>query len=478
MAKKKSALNIEPLGESGLRQSGGVIVEEYQKELRGRKGAATFREMYDSDSICGAIIFAVSQLMRNAEWMVAEADETPESEEAKEFVEGVLFEDMDAPWSDVIDEISSMFVYGFAPLEIVWKIRDGRDNPDLTRRSKFDDGKVGIRSLALRAQTSVSRWIFDPETNELAGLWQQPLTGHEIPIPIERLLLFRTTRQKNNPEGRSILRTAYRSWFYKKRIEEFEAIGIERDLAGMPIAYIPEEYFNRSADAEQRATYEGFKKLVTRLRRNETDGILMPSGRDAHGQLKYELKLLSTGGSRQFPTDASISRHNRQMAMSVLADFILLGQDKVGSFALSSDKTALFASALGAFMQSVCDVFNRVLLPRLWEINGLEYEVMPQLRHGDIENADIEALGRFITALAGAGMPLFPDADLEDWLRDQMGAPPRPEDAGLGEDDLPAMPQPVQTLAPPRPEPDPKQQPEKGGASVALKKRHRGKRRR
>jgi hypothetical protein len=40
-------------------------------------------------------------------------------------------------------------------------------------------------------------------------------------IPIEKSLLFRTSIAKGNPEGVSLLRTAYRSWYFKKRLEEF-----------------------------------------------------------------------------------------------------------------------------------------------------------------------------------------------------------------------------------------------------------------
>jgi hypothetical protein len=63
-------------------------------------------------------------------------------------------------------------------------------------------------------------------------------------IPIEKMLLFRTTVQRNNPEGRSMLRTAYRPWRNKKRIEEIEGVGIERDLAGLPMARIPGKFFS------------------------------------------------------------------------------------------------------------------------------------------------------------------------------------------------------------------------------------------
>ena len=63
-----------------------------------------------------------------------------------------------------------------------------------------------------------------------------PPSYKQVVIPMEKCLLFRTQTHKNNPEGRSILRNAYRSWYFKKRIEEIEGVGIERDLAGNSIS--------------------------------------------------------------------------------------------------------------------------------------------------------------------------------------------------------------------------------------------------
>ncbi|MGI6498023.1 MAG: hypothetical protein ACOX0U_04265 [Oscillospiraceae bacterium] len=53
-------------------------------------------------------------------------------------------------------------------------------------------------------------------------------------------MIFRTKSRKGSPEGRSILRNAYRSWYFKRRIQEIEGIGIERDLAGFPTLTAPE----------------------------------------------------------------------------------------------------------------------------------------------------------------------------------------------------------------------------------------------
>ncbi len=134
------------------------------------------------------------------------------------------------------------------------------------------------------------------------------------------------------------------------------------------------------------------------------------------GKSTYELKLLSTGGQRQFDTDKVISRYDHRMAMSCLADFILLGQDKVGSFALANSKTNLFTTAIGAFLDIIGDVFNRYAVPRLFRFNDFQISDYPKLMHGDLESVDLKEMGQYMKDLAASGMPLFPNAELEKYL--------------------------------------------------------------
>lgn len=449
MAETAYKLKFDPaaIGQTGLRQFGGYVVDEFLKELRGLNASRVYREMSDNDPIVGAVTFAISMLIRQTKWRVQAADESGEAEEAKEFVEQVM-DDMAVPWSTIVTEASSMFVYGFAPMEIIWKKRGGQEASNGSTRSKFDDGMIGIRNISLRAQNTIIKWEFDPEDGSIMGMWQQPWAGPMVMIPVEKLLLFRTTDEKNNPEGRSILRTAYRPWYFKKRVEEIEGIGLERDLAGLPVAMIPGEYFDPSADAQQKQTLQAWKTLVTQIRRDTQEGILLPSDRDQSGNLLFDIKLLSTGGARQFDTTKVVDRYNRAIATSVLADFIFLGQQSVGSFALSSDKTALFATAIGAFQQQMADVFNRHLLPRLWRLNGMDPMMQPTLVAGDLEKQNLGEVSAFIQQLTAAGATMFPDRELENHLRELAGLPLAPEDGtdmmdpGMGDEEQPQLPAP------------------------------------
>ena len=102
----------------------------------------------------------------------------------------------------------------------------------------------------------------------------------------------------------------------------------------------------------------------------------------------------------------------------------------MGSFALSSDKTELFAMAIGAYLDIICETFNSQGIPPLIDINGSHFEGItdyPKLAHGDVETPDIEKLAAFIKDMTGVGI-LVPDDGLEDYVRESAGLPERTQD--------------------------------------------------
>ena len=235
-------------------------------------------------------------------------------------------------------------------------------------------------------------------------------------------MLFRTESIKDNPEGRSILRNAYRSWYFKRRIQEIEAIGIERDLAGLPVLHAPDGVdICDDKDPELVSINAALTSMVKNIRRNEYEGLVLPAG--------YEAELLSTGGTRQFDTNAIINRYDAKIAQTVMADFIMLGHEQTGSFALSEDKTELFAVALGAFLDVICETFNNQGIPSLIDMNGAHFDAItdyPQLAHGDVDKRDITKLSTFLKDMVGVGI-LIPDEDLEDYVREVANLPERTE---------------------------------------------------
>jgi hypothetical protein len=419
---KKQEQAFMELGLSGLNRQSGNVYEEFLKELQGTRGVQVFKEMRDNDSTVGAVLFAVEMLMRQVEWRVEAASNEDEDIAAAEFLESCLH-DMDMTWEETISEILSMLPFGWAYHEIIYKKREG--NQGKTKlNSRYQDGRIGWRKLPLRAQETLYEWKFDDKDGSLLGMYQQPPPDYRIRfIPIEKALLFRTKVRKGNPEGVSILRNAYRDFYFKKHIENIEGIGIERDLAGLPVALVPPEILKANASMEARATLNSIETLIKNIRRDEQEGVIFPKAMDENGRDLYELKLLSTGGTRQFDTDKIIARKDRGIAGSVLADFVLLGHEGVGSFALSSSKTTMFANAIGAWMDLIASVFNNVAIPRLFALNSFNIETLPQLKHGDIETMNLDELGNFVQRLTASGARIFPNAEIENFLLRQAGMP-------------------------------------------------------
>jgi len=408
------------IGRSGLDTTGMSGFDFVLPQLRGTRGVKIFREMQQTEPIIGATLLTYESLTRQAEWHVEPASDDPEDHGVAEFVESCFY-DMSSSWQDTLSEVMSMLPFGYAPLEIVYKMRGGVSTNPMTN-SRHYDGRVGWRKLSIRSQDTVYEWCFN-DNGTLTGLKQMaPPRWNIVFIPIEKLLLFRLRSRKENPEGWGILTNAYRPWYFKRNIENIQGIGIERDLAGMPVGWVPPELLRPNASADDAAAYAMFKKMVKNIKRDEQEGILMPLAYDEKGNKLYDLTLLSTGGRRQFDTTAIMQNYDLSMAMSMMTDFLMVGHEKVGSFALSSDKTSLFSTALGAVLDIVCETFNRYGIPRLLDMNSIDRRRAPKLVHGDIESPDLTQLGDYIVKLVSTGM-IVPDEKIEAFLRRSANLP-------------------------------------------------------
>lgn len=429
-------LPLLELGATGLRHYGGVIDEEFLPALRGRRAIQVYTEMRDNDPTIGAIMFAVEMLMRNVEWRTEPGGDQPADLELAEFVDSCRG-DMSETWNDTLSSILSFLPFGWSLHEEVYKKRDGANVEDPSAASNHDDGRIGWRKLPVRAQDTLHRWIFDElRGDELRGMVQIPPPTYTFrTIPAQKFLLFRTTAAKGNPQGRSVLRNAYRPWYFKRHIEEVEGIGIERDLAGLPKMEVPAELLDVGATPDKKALAAEIRAMLRDVRRDEREGILVPREFDKDGNARYAFDLVRSGGRRQFDTVAIVNRYDRLIASTVMADFILLGQQRVGALSLAESKTELFGYALGAWLDAITQLFNRQGIPRLLAHNGIRTDSPPRFVHGDIETVDLKELGDYVAKLTGAGMPLFPDEEVENQLRLQGGLPEKSEEAAAAQEE-------------------------------------------
>jgi hypothetical protein len=410
------ATKFAPIGTSGLRKTGGYVTSDFLPALTGQEAVRRYTEMESNDPVLGAILFAVTMLLRGMEWRVDPADpENAKAQELADFVSDELFKEMDVDFADLMSEVATMFIYGHAPCEVVY--------------AKRDDGRLGLGRIELRGQDTIERWEFDPKTNALVGFWQNDWEHPRVFIPLDRCLLFRTETTKNNPEGRSLLRRAYVPWVRKKSIEEAEGRAAMR-AAGVVVLTVPSDLMLTSASPEEQTAYAAYKSAAKALAEDRQGAIILPS--DVNPETKvplYDLKYVVADGKRSGDMSPLVERIDKRMAAVVLADFILLGQQAVGSFALSADKTQLFLAVLKAWSQMISGVFNRQLIPRWMLLNGWDDRTLyPTLVPSGLEKPDLTGIANYLATLAKAGMPLFPDDNLSAHLRELANLPePSPE---------------------------------------------------
>lgn len=401
------------IGEPGLRIYSGFLEEEFLPELRGHLAARIYQEMRDNDPTVGAMLYVMENLVQNATFSVMTNDTSQEGLKAREFVES-CFTDMVMPWEHVMSEILTFLPFGYSWMEVTLKHRRG-DHQDPMKGSKYNDGMIGWSKMALRGQDTTYRWHMDENMNVRALEQLPPPHFINTIIPWEKSLHFTIRPYKSNPEGRSILRNAYRPYFFMKRIEEIEAIAVERELNGMPVLQPPEGYnlWNQN-DQDATRLLTRAETLVRNIRQDQHQGVVLPFG--------WTLTLLSASGQRSLDTSIIINRYAQRVATVALADMLLIGQEKVGSFALVAAKVSLFSKALRTIAITVSGVLNRYAIPRLLRANGFPTENPPYVQFGPIDTPDLKSLAEYVNKLVGNNV-LRADESLERHMREIASMP-------------------------------------------------------
>lgn len=413
-----TTVNFKQLGVSGLRRQGPYIYEEFLPELRWPNAGKVYQEMSDNDPVIGAILYLAEMLIRGTTWDVEPASQSANDIEAAEFLKSCMH-DMDMSWANTICEILSMLQYGFSFHEEVYKVRRGPEEHNPKYKSRYSDGRVGWRRLPIRAQVSLHEWEFNDDGDVVAFI-QSAEPDYKIRrIPMSKGLLFRTRISRDNPEGRSLLRNAYRPWFFKKHFEEIEGIGIERELAGFPVLIAPESVDLWNEEDPRMVTLKATAEaLVASVRRDSEEGLLLPYG--------WELKLLSSGSGRQINIGETIERYDNRIAITMLSDIILIGNNKTGSFALADTKQSMLAAALQAQLQNIADVFNSKAVPDLFSLNNfVGLTALPKIVPGQIQTPSLKELALVLRSM---GLNIAGDMELQNYLRHILGMPALDED--------------------------------------------------
>lgn len=404
------AKNTKEIGYSGLSEWSGRIQEDFLRDLRGKRGYKRYNEMRLNSPVVGAMLLAIEQSIRGVSWdyVSEEGAEDPRLEFLNEARKNMSFS-----WNDHVIEALSMLPFGYAPFEIIYERRDGH---------------LTWRKFAFRGQDTLLKWELD-KTGGMEAFVQSGAPDYKPrTIPIDKMIIYRTRVEKNNPEGRSILRTAWITYYYAKNLMQIEAIGIERDLAGLPVIYLPEGANTDDSDPNSDASKA--QKIVRNVRNDEQAGLTLPDG--------WKFELASSGGKRNFDTDTVIKRYESRILMSALAQFLTLGQDRVGTQALSSDLTDFWAMSVNSIADIIGETHTKFAAKKLLQLNGMDAQGI-RMEHSPAGDVDLSALGEFFKNVGNKitwlpsdeiwlrGVANLPEADVKAIEEEREKRPPMPQ---------------------------------------------------
>jgi len=422
---------FKELGMTGLRRfsGSGEIDEEYDRVWKPlNKKCALIKEMAD-DAICAAVEMAVRMTLRRVGWYVEPGGDEDIDKEAAEWLE-TCKDDMSQSWNDTIDGSLGMIKFGFQPAEIVYKKRGGLRNGRAAPSSKYDDGRIGWRKWTFISPDSLSPgspWQFDEHGGLQSFMQQAPPDNQSVVIPIDKALLFRTTTEKGNPEGRSLFRPMYPAWYMKKNLEEIEAISAERIGAGFPVAYLGRDVQKNLDDPESDAAQ--IQNALRNIRVDDQMSFLIPFAKMGSGAAEGDgvlFEFASPPGTKAINFHETITRYEQRMAMVGLAQFIHLGMNQVGARALGESSTDFFTLGVMGWVDSIEETIHRYGTERLFRLNAWPgLTGYPRIKHESVTRISIGEIADYISKLAGVGI-IVPEPELEKHVRALADLPEKP----------------------------------------------------
>ena len=418
MARGRKNIIETEIGNTGLslQNVSGKVAEDLSKLWKGKNKKDFISEMKANDPYVNAWINAKNAIALKPDWVVEASDlENDKSKEYAELIKNMLFNDMATSFNSFVLNSITMAEYGFALSEIVFKKRLGKTDNPMTS-SIYNDGLFGIAKLSPRWQNSISKWDIDDNGNISKVYQKSDKDFKNIAIPYNKVLHFVMNGYNGNPEGESVLRGTFMSYYYKKNIERIQRETFERGFQGILDIQVPARYMsNRNTTPEAIDVRNRLETFMKNVKQGKEAGIIRPFSKD------FQIELIQGKTGTGLDPDKMIERYNTEIVMCLLSDSFM-GQSKVyQSKDGSGAKTKLYKSFIGIILDEIKEQVNKKLIPMIFEVNNLDTELMPKLEYGNLDDLDLQAMSWFIQSVAKNSGPLItPTYELNNYLLDKL----------------------------------------------------------
>lgn len=419
MARGRRNITETEVGNTGLNLRGvrGKVEENISKLWKGKNKKDFISEMRLNDPYVNAWINAKNAIALKPDWVIQPRN--PEDSKSKEYadlISNMLFNDMATTFNSFVLNSITMAEYGFAISEIVLKKRQGKtDNPMTT--SLYNDGLFGVAKLSPRWQNSITKWDIDNNGN-IENVYQRSddFGTTDTKMPYKKILHFVMNGYNGNPEGESVLRGTFASYYNKKNIERIQRETFERGFTGILDIQVPPRYmskkYNTPEGVEMMRVIDAFLRNV---KQGKEAGIIRPASKD------FNIELIQGKTGTGLDPDKMIDRYNTEIVMCLLSDSFM-GKSKVYQGASGEQtKTKIYKSFIGIILDEIKEQINKKLIPLLFNINNLDTEYMPYLDYGNLDDLDLQAVSWFIQSVAKNCGPLMtPTYELNNFLLEKL----------------------------------------------------------
>lgn len=414
----------KPKGRSGTVNTSGYLHDTRETNLLWQwpESLQIIEEMRRTDPSVKWSLSLIKTPIRAATWVVEPTDDSDEAREIAAFVSYCLFERLDGGFDDFLRRALSYLDYGHSVFEEVasfeqcaFAYEDEEGNRQEVEREAFV-----IARLAERLQSTIQKWNPNPkDSSQLASIEQWLGDGTDpatVEIPADRLLLFTHDQEGDDWRGTSLLRAAWKSYDYKLKLENLEAIAYERSI-GIPVVY--------PADNAEDGQLDSVEDGLKRLRQGESVFIIMPGPKryaeSGSNGWDFDVKSISGDGSRS--ANEAITRHEAALARNVLAEFMRLGHEETGARATADVQQDPYYQAVEAQVRYVEDVVSEQVVAALVRWNYGDAKP-PRLKASKITGKNVQVLAGAAASLIGA-KAITMDLDVENALRELLDLPKR-----------------------------------------------------
>lgn len=381
--KEKRPYNEREMGYTGLTLTpSSKVREDVIPQLRGPKKIKLLEEMVRYDSTIGGFNNMYQSIASSVTWDIKAKDDSEEAQDIADFIKECLFEDLSTPFTDAIKNALTACQYGFAILEPVYKIRNGKQN-EPEKSSLYDDGLIGLAKLAPRYQGSIIHWNYDKEYRKITSITQRnPNTFEDIEIPYRRLLHFKHRSFNNNPEGTSIYFNCVVPYLKKKNTSLQEDIRYERGFDGVLDITAPAMILDPTTkNPAYLQTQQWIKDTAQNIRAGTDVAIAHPE--------YIKVNILSSGDGNIPDADKIIAREDRNIAVALLSDFFLTSQKSGISGGFTQSKIKLFTNLVAEMLEEIKNVVNEKLIKVLVEKNLMNIELAPTIEYSEVGELDL-----------------------------------------------------------------------------------------